>query len=224
MTELILYAHFNNWNRTVCRNNIANGRAQTTDNRMFFDGQMTESENKCTYFVSALLSKPELLIIDEPYNFLTEAAKQKFENLLIKYKQEGNTLFIANETYGELASICNHLSLIKNGIQSHSNINPKAFSSKKLIIIKRNAITEKLAADNPNNNTAEAIRNNLPNSISEKLTTAQLTNSEIKYTFDGDNSDLSKLLINIEAFDYSITNITLEEQLLNISEEADKKC
>lgn len=68
----------------------------------------------------ALLSDPEVLVLDEPAAGLDPKARIEFKNLVKLLAQKGKTLFISSHILSELGEMCDHLLFIDNGRQVHS--------------------------------------------------------------------------------------------------------
>lgn len=64
----------------------------------------------------ALLSKPELLLLDEPVNGLDPAGIVEVRNLLIKLNQEhGVSIFVSSHLLAEIEKMCTHVGIIAGG-------------------------------------------------------------------------------------------------------------
>ncbi|WOO39713.1 ABC transporter ATP-binding protein [Rubellicoccus peritrichatus] len=67
----------------------------------------------------ALLSDPEILVLDEPAAGLDPKARIEFKNLVRLLADRGKTLFISSHILSELGEMCNHLLFIDQGRQVH---------------------------------------------------------------------------------------------------------
>lgn len=76
---------------------------------------MTYEGNKLVTIIAALLTEPDLLILDEPFNFLTKEASEKLMELLSKKNQEGMTILITAEKYQLLKGYVNKYLYLKEG-------------------------------------------------------------------------------------------------------------
>jgi len=64
---------------------------------------------------SALLTSPDLLILDEPTNGLDPAGIVEIRSLLKSLVKEGRTVVVSSHLLSELESICDHLVIIRFG-------------------------------------------------------------------------------------------------------------
>ncbi|MBC2594411.1 ABC transporter ATP-binding protein [Ruficoccus amylovorans] len=67
----------------------------------------------------ALLSDPQVLVLDEPAAGLDPKARIEFKNLVKLLADRGKTLFISSHILSELGEMCDHLLFIDNGRQVH---------------------------------------------------------------------------------------------------------
>lgn len=84
--------------------------------------EMDEDMNKCVYIISALLARPEFLILDEPFNFLNQTSSDRLKQLITDYRKQGNTILITNEDYDHVAEICTRFTILKNRSQIAGDI------------------------------------------------------------------------------------------------------
>lgn len=64
----------------------------------------------------ALLSEPQLLLLDEPVNGLDPNGIQDIRKLLIKLNREkGITIFVSSHLLAEIEKMCTHVGIISNG-------------------------------------------------------------------------------------------------------------
>ena len=64
---------------------------------------------------AALLSDPELLILDEPTNGLDPAGMREFRELIRQLGRAGKTVFVASHLLNEVEHMCDEVAIIKEG-------------------------------------------------------------------------------------------------------------
>lgn len=66
--------------------------------------------------ISAMIHQPELLILDEPFNFLDPSSQSVIKHLLKKYNEEtGATVLISSHNLNHTVDICPRIALLENG-------------------------------------------------------------------------------------------------------------
>ena len=69
----------------------------------------------------AMLSDPELLILDEPANGLDPTGIIEVRELLIRLnKERGKTIFVSSHLLGEVEKTCTHIGIIHHGIMRYN--------------------------------------------------------------------------------------------------------
>lgn len=79
--------------------------------------------------ISALINKPQLLILDEPFNFLDPTSQNCLKHILQDYNsQTGATILISSHNLTHTVDISNRIALLENGmiIKDLQNINNSA--------------------------------------------------------------------------------------------------
>lgn len=67
--------------------------------------------------ISAMLHHPQLLILDEPFNFLDPSSQSVIKHLLKKYNEEHNaTVIISSHNLNHTVDICPRIALLEHGI------------------------------------------------------------------------------------------------------------
>ena len=64
---------------------------------------------------AALLSDPELLILDEPTNGLDPAGMREFRELIRRLGRAGKTVFVSSHLLNEVEHMCDEVAIIKEG-------------------------------------------------------------------------------------------------------------
>ena len=65
--------------------------------------------------VSALQSRPKLLILDEPTNGLDPLVQAEFNDLIREFNASGTTVFISSHILSEISELCDEFIFIKKG-------------------------------------------------------------------------------------------------------------
>lgn len=67
--------------------------------------------------IGAMLSKPKLLILDEPFNFLDPTSQSLFKNILVDFKRENQSLiFLSSHNLEHTSEVCDRFLLIEKGL------------------------------------------------------------------------------------------------------------
>lgn len=66
--------------------------------------------------VAAMLLHPQILILDEPFNFLDPSSQSVIKHLLTQYNQEtGATILVSSHNLNHTVDICPRIALMENG-------------------------------------------------------------------------------------------------------------
>lgn len=66
--------------------------------------------------ISAMLHKPQVLILDEPFNFLDPSSQSIIKHLLKAYNEEtGATILVSSHNLNHTVDICTRIALLENG-------------------------------------------------------------------------------------------------------------
>lgn len=67
--------------------------------------------------IAAMLNRPELLILDEPFNFLDPSSQSQMKHLLKNINQEtGTTIVISSHNLNHTVDICPKIALLEHGV------------------------------------------------------------------------------------------------------------
>jgi ABC-2 type transport system ATP-binding protein len=67
--------------------------------------------------IAGMLNRPQLLILDEPFNFLDPSSQSQIKHLLKKINQEiGTTIIISSHNLNHTVDICPKIALLEHGI------------------------------------------------------------------------------------------------------------
>ncbi len=77
--------------------------------------ELSKGMQQKVQLIGTVLHEPDLLILDEPFSGLDPLNQELFKDLLLEYRQRGNSIILS--THGmELAErMCDHICLISNG-------------------------------------------------------------------------------------------------------------
>ena len=79
--------------------------------------------------VAAMLLRPQVLILDEPFNFLDPSSQSHIKHILTAYNQEtGATILVSSHNLNHTVDICPRIALLENGhiIRDIANHNGEA--------------------------------------------------------------------------------------------------
>ena len=65
--------------------------------------------------VLAVMHAPELLILDEPTNGLDPLVQQTFHEMMLEYRDKGNTVFLSSHILSEVQAICERVGILRDG-------------------------------------------------------------------------------------------------------------
>jgi len=129
-----------------------------------------------------LIHDPELLILDEPASGLDPKARIEIKEILQTLNSQGKTIIISSHILSELARMCSHLGIIKDGHMivkdSVGHILGLENESRTLIICVGNDIQK----------AAEIIRHN------ENVENLSYDGNEMRISFSGTDMEASALL------------------------------
>lgn len=81
--------------------------------------------------IAAMIHRPELLILDEPFNFLDPSSQSIIKHILKKYNEEsGATILISSHNLNHTTDICPRIALLENG-KIIRDIDNKEFTAEK---------------------------------------------------------------------------------------------
>lgn len=83
--------------------------------------------------IAAMLHRPRLLILDEPFNFLDPSSQTAVKHLLKQYNQEfGATVIVSSHNLNHTIDLCSHIALMEQGHILH-DLDNKDASAKQLL-------------------------------------------------------------------------------------------
>ena len=83
--------------------------------------------------ISAMLHYPQLLILDEPFNFLDQSSQSIIKHLLKKYNEEHQaTVIISSHNLNHTVDVCPRIALLEHGVIIRDIINEDNSAEKEL--------------------------------------------------------------------------------------------
>ena len=162
--------------------------------------ELSLGNKKKVAIVQALLSKPKIIILDEPTNGLDPLIQQKLFNILLKEKAKGTTIFLSSHNLLEVERFCDKVAIIKEGeIIDIIDIKNMERNFGKKITLK-----------------AEGIEENNIKSLSEKIS---FENNEFKFIYTGDINELLKVISKFKIENLIIEEVNLEDTFMDYYKE-----
>lgn len=159
-------------------------------------GELSLGTKKKVAVIQAVITKPKLLILDEPTNGLDPIVQNKLFEILTNLRIAGTTIFMSSHALDEVQKYCSKVAIIKDGkIIKEADISELLFHNSKSVRIKcsnRKKVSELLKDEN----------------ISQLENIDETTYS---FVYSGDLNVLIKKLSEQEIEDLSITKVNLED-------------
>ena len=98
--------------------------------------------------ISAMLHYPELLILDEPFNFLDPSSQSIIKHLLKRYNEEHHaTVIISSHNLNHTVDVCSRIALLENGVILRDLKNEDGSAEKELEAYFNLRVEEEIAAE-----------------------------------------------------------------------------
>lgn len=153
---------------------------------------LTYQENKFVQITGAICASPQLLILDEPVNFLSEAGYSQLMDKLHQLHKNGMNILIAAEKYEHVKGYCSKYTFIRNGRLEDSKNIPPLDKRRKIITL--------------TGDVTDTFRNAMEQCLKEQ-------NKCSVFVYNGDPQQLPTLLNATHPTDILIDEMTLEEEL-----------
>lgn len=66
-------------------------------------------------FAQAIINKPKLLLLDEPFSGLDPLGRLELRKLILKLKESGTTIFLSSHILSDVEDICDRVSIMTHG-------------------------------------------------------------------------------------------------------------
>lgn len=83
----------------------------------------------------ALLTRPRLLILDEPFSGLDPAARAAARHLLVELSQAGNTVVLSTHQLGDVTQLCTHIAILSEGRLARSGLLSEVLAPRSRVVI-----------------------------------------------------------------------------------------
>ncbi|NLY19806.1 MAG: ATP-binding cassette domain-containing protein [Tissierellia bacterium] len=163
-------------------------------------GDMTQNNRKKIAVVNALISKPSLLLLDEPSSIIDPVFKTRLYDLVAERNKEGMTAVITTSNMREAQSICNRIAYINEGE-----------------IIEIEDQSTKLSNDKILRFYDQDVDTSVFDNIGAKLVRRD---GETVYYYNQDLNVLAKAIYDTNLIDYSVEDSTLDDKLTVFQREA----
>lgn len=83
--------------------------------------------------IAAMMNRPQLVILDEPFNFLDPSSQNQMKHLLKKFNEEtGATIIISSHNLNHTVDICPKIALLEHGVMIKDIDNENGTAEKEL--------------------------------------------------------------------------------------------
>jgi len=140
--------------------------------------------------ITSLMHQPKVLILDEPTSGLDPLIQQRFLNLLLDAKSNGQTIMLSSHVLSEIEKVCDRVALIKEG---------------------RILFTKSIEDIRKDEHKRLIVSPNYQNLLLDGLSYIKDINGFSHYTYQGDVNKLLNYLSQYKFLDVTLRNIGLEE-------------
>lgn len=155
--------------------------------------EMSDDMNKCIYIINAILDEPDLLILDEPFNFLENKSIVRFKAWLQAYVADGKTVLITSDSYEAVSDICDVISVVKDRTIVTKNMPVPQIQTYKLITVRGINIY----------------------SIPPEVKVVEQNMRCCKLCFKGGIERLKEVLQALECDDFNVSDVTVDDVLFH---------
>lgn len=153
---------------------------------------LTYQENKFVQIIAAVCAQPELLILDEPMNFLGTQGYRQLLDKLKQWNEAGMTILVAAERYEHVRGYCTSYAFLREGILEPLQKVPEVDKRWKVITVF--------------GEVADSFRRAMDQCIREDY-------GRTVFLYTEDMDKLPELLKRLRPMDFIVEEMTLEEEV-----------
>lgn len=154
---------------------------------------ITDNDNKCFYIISAILSEPEFLILDEPFNYLNEKTGNLLKEWIKAYVSSGNTVLVTSDNFEDIKDISDYIT-----VMSDRTVIRKAFP---VASLKEYTLIVAYGVD--------------LHTIPDNVIIVEQNVHSCSIFFDGTKEELLEILGNLKCSKFTVNHITEDDILYN---------
>lgn len=154
---------------------------------------------------SALLTNPEILVLDEPTNGLDPQGINEIRQIILQQSKAGKTIILASHLLNEVEKVCTDVVILKKG-------NVLASGTVSSLLQQTNQI--EIAANN--NDTLLLALQSIPNVISASFNKQQRITAELEKGFSASDLNAALFSKNISISHLQQVNTDLESEFLKL--------
>ena len=163
---------------------------------------MTYNENKSVQLAAAICARPELLILDEPANFLDEKNYAFLLKALKRLNELGTTILLATEKYADAMGYCRRYAYLKEGSVKKCGTVPYPDCRQKIVSV-----------SGGNKTYLEQSLGGVIQDAFVKDEYAEAGYARSVYLYDGEMGLLPNFLHRCACRDFTVEEMTFEEEI-----------
>lgn len=90
-------------------------RVRLSDRKNALVGTLSKGLQQRLGFAQAIINRPKLLLLDEPFSGLDPLGRKEFRELILELKHAGTTILLSSHILSDVENICNRVSIMTQG-------------------------------------------------------------------------------------------------------------